>query len=466
MTANPETTGTPGPESGSLGREDENRPHRVLGWIPYLGLAVAIMLALVAGRVEGSRVVVMLGLSALAAVWQCTMHVPVADRERRQVKAVVFYVGLVALIASLVTVSPFFGFFAFSGYLQIGLLPRRLWPPAIAVVAGLVATTQVGGVQNIVHGLLAPFLGLVVVNVLVAGVVTYQSLEEDQRSHRRARHIDELAEANRRLREALEENAGLHAQLVAQAREAGVMDERQRMAGEIHDTIAQGLTGIVTQLEAAAHADHDPERRARHRDLARRLAKESLAEARRSVQALRPGPLAEAQLPEAVREMADRWAQTSGLPVRVEVTGGPVPLLPAVEVVLFRVAQEGLANIAKHAAASRAGVTLSYTDEVVLLDVVDDGVGFRPGAGGGESYGLTAMRQRLRQIGGSLEIESSPGEGTALSAQAPVAGPEQGFEPGLELEPESVPEPGFEPGPELEPTAAGSPVARPGENDA
>ena len=186
------------------------------------------------------------------------------------------------------------------------------------------ATTQVGGVRNLHGATIAVYAGLVVVNVLVAGAITFQGIEEDQRSRRRARMIDKLAEANRRLRETLEENAGLHAQLVTQAREAGILDERQRMAGEIHDTIAQGLTGIVTQLEAAERFDADPERRARHRELARTLARESLAEARRSVQALRPGPLDEAaHLPGAIGDLAERWTQTSGIAVRVEVTGEP-----------------------------------------------------------------------------------------------------------------------------------------------
>lgn len=282
------------------------------------------------------------------------------------------------------------------------------------------ATTQVGGVGNLHGGTLGVYAGLVVVNMVFAGVITFQGIEEDQRSRRRAEMIDELAEANRRLRETMQENAGLHAQLVTQAREAGVLDERQRMAGEIHDTIAQGLTGIVTQLEAAERFDADPARRARHRELARTLARESLAEARRSVQALRPGPLDEAaHLPDALDDLARRWSQTSGVEVRVEITGSAVPLPPAVEVVLFRTAQEGLANIAKHAAASRAGLTLSYTHEVVMLDVLDDGAGFDT-APGGDSYGLTAMRQRLRQVGGTLEIESSPGDGTALSASVPA----------------------------------------------
>jgi signal transduction histidine kinase len=218
----------------------------------------------------------------------------------------------------------------------------------------------------------------------------------------------------------MQENAGLHAQLVTQAREAGVLDERQRMAGEIHDTLAQGLTGIVTQLEAAERFDADPVRRARHRELARTLARDSLAEARRSVQALRPGPLDQAaHLPGALDDLARRWSRTSGVTVRVEVTGSPVPLPPPVEVALFRTAQEGLANIAKHAAASRAGLTLSYTHEVVMLDVLDDGTGF-DSAPAADSYGLTAMRRRLHQVGGTLEIETAPGDGTALSASVPA----------------------------------------------
>ncbi|MEY9874434.1 signal transduction histidine kinase [Streptacidiphilus sp. MAP12-33] len=400
--------------------EQQNRQERILHLVPYAGLALAVLLALVTGPVAGPRLVAVLGPAALAAVWQYLMHVPQAEREARRTKAVAFYAGLLVLTGLLVTVSPFFGFFGFTCYLQVGLLPRRLWLPAVVLTAALMATTQVGGVPMLAHGMLLPYLGLLVVNVLIAGTITYQALDDDQRSRARAVLIGELAEANARLREALEENAGLHAQLVAQAREAGVLDERQRMAGEIHDTIAQGLTGIVTQLEAAAHADNDPERRVRHRDLAHRLAKESLAEARRSVQALRPGPLAQAHLPEAVQELAERWSQTSGVPIRVEVTGSPAPLLPAVEVVLFRAAQEGLANIAKHAAATRAGLTLSYTDELVLLDVVDDGVGFPAGSAGTQSYGLEAMRQRLRQVGGALEIESEPGEGTAISVQVPA----------------------------------------------
>jgi signal transduction histidine kinase len=115
-----------------------------------------------------------------------------------------------------------------------------------------------------------------------------------------------------RLEAAMEENAGLHAQLLVQAREAGVLDERQRMARDIHDTLAQGLTGIITQLEATERAGHRPDQWRRHLDQARALARDSLSEARRSVQALRPEPLEEARLPDAIAHLAERWSQASG----------------------------------------------------------------------------------------------------------------------------------------------------------
>jgi len=171
------------------------------------------------------------------------------------------------------------------------------------------------------------------------------------------------------------ENTGLQAQLLVQAREAGAGDERQRMAREIHDTLAQGLTGIITQLEAAQQTPNDAERE-RRIDNAKRLARHSLAEARRSVQALRPQALENSRLPEALADEVARWSVTSGVAGEVKTTGDARALHPEVEVTLLRVAQEALANVAKHAGASRAGVTLSYMEDVVSLDVRDDGVGF------------------------------------------------------------------------------------------
>jgi signal transduction histidine kinase len=151
------------------------------------------------------------------------------------------------------------------------------------------------------------------------------------------------------------------------------------MAREIHDTIAQGLTGIVTQLEAAQQTTHDAERE-RRIDNAKRLARDSLAEARRSVQALRPQALENSRLPEALADEVARWSVTSGVAGEVETTGEARALHPEVEVTLLRVAQEALANVAKHASASRAGVTLLSQRELDILELIAQGCSNREAA--------------------------------------------------------------------------------------
>ncbi|TMR30812.1 sensor histidine kinase [Nonomuraea zeae] len=234
--------------------------------------------------------------------------------------------------------------------------------------------------------------------------------------------IAELEESGAKLAALAEENAGLQAQLLTQAREAGVLAERQRLAREIHDTIAQGLTAILTQLEAAEGTAGDAGAVRARLDAARAMAKESLTEARRSVQALRPAPLHEAQLPAALREVAAAWSRSTGVPVAVSVTGDSRPLHVEVESTLLRVAQEALANAGKHAGAARVGLTLSYMEDVVALDVRDDGRGFdpaNPGATDG-GFGLVAMRQRVTRLAGDLTIETAPGQGTGVSATVPA----------------------------------------------
>jgi signal transduction histidine kinase len=194
------------------------------------------------------------------------------------------------------------------------------------------------------------------------------------------------------------------------------------MAREIHDTLAQGLTGIITQLQAAEHAT-DESIRNRHVTAATALAKESLSEARRSVDALRPEPLETARLSEALAGVAERWSALHGIEAAVTTTGTVRPLVPEAEVALLRTAQEALANVAKHAHASRAGVTLSYMDHEVALDIRDDGDGFDPlhvPDRTGPGFGLIAMRQRIEGLSGTLQIESEPGLGTAVSACVPA----------------------------------------------
>ena len=338
----------------------------------------------------------------------------------------IYMAGLLVFMAFLVHASPFFGFQAFAGYVHsIGYL-RRFWPIAGLVGSAVLASyAQLGGSLNpLTVAKLGGLAALTLVNSLVGGGFTYFGMMTSEQSERRRRIIAELNEANRRLGESLAENAELHAQLMEQAREAGVLDERARLAREIHDTIAQGLTGVVTQLEAAGAADGDPDLRRRHIDKASSLAREGLAEARRSVQALAPGPLVDARLPDVLAETAAAWAETAGVAVHVDTTGDVRPLLPDLEVALFRVAQEALTNVGKHAGAANVWLTLTYMEDVVALDVRDDGAGFDPAAvprpSAGSGYGLATMEQRVRRVSGTFTVESAPGEGTAVSANVPA----------------------------------------------
>ncbi|TQM14350.1 sensor histidine kinase [Pseudonocardia kunmingensis] len=396
-------------------------------WSPYAGLllgAVLTPLFLADGPVWAWVTIGV--LAPVTALW-CALLVSVRPvRAERPAVGAVYIVGLLVLMTPLVYASPFFAFQVIAVYIHSFAYLRGRWRfVAVAAGAALVAYSQVGGrFAEFTPGLGVAVAVLVVANSLFGGGATYFGVFISEQSQRRRQIIEELNESNRRLSETLGENAALHAQLLAQAREAGVIDERARLAREIHDTIAQGLTGIVTQLEAAGAADGEPTVRRRHIDTARALARESLTEARRSVDALAPGQLAAAQLPDAIAEMAKAWAETAGVELILDTTGDPRPLLPELEVTLFRVAQEALANVGKHAQARRVGLTLSYMDDVVVLDVRDDGRGFvapcETPRGDGSGFGLTAMEQRVRRVSGTLTVESEPGEGAALSASVPA----------------------------------------------
>jgi signal transduction histidine kinase len=402
----------------------EDRLDTVIGrYGPYAGLVVGLALSppFLAGGPVWPWVLIGV-LVPVAALWTALLTTVRPVRAENPVVGAVYMAGLIVLMAVLTYASPLFAFEAVAVYMHAFAFLRGHWRFAAVVLgAVIVSYAQVGGrFVELTPGLAIAMVVLTVANALLGGGGTYFGVFMSEQSERRRRIIDELGAANRRLSEALDENANLHAQLLAQAREAGVLDERARLAREIHDTIAQGLTGIVTQLEAAGVADGDPVVRRRHIDTARGLARESLTEARRSVDALGPRQLVEAQLPDAIADMAKRWAETSGVELIIDTTGDPRPLLPELEVTLFRVAQEALANVGKHADAARVGLTLSYMDDVVVLDVRDDGRGFASGARGGAGFGLVAMEQRVRRVAGAFSVESAPGEGTALSASVPA----------------------------------------------
>jgi signal transduction histidine kinase len=390
--------------------------------VQYLLLAFPLLPYVLVQRPDVRAFAITVGVVAAAAAWITWGAFAHPRWARRPWVPRLYIAGLIAFLAVLTVRSPFFAFFSWLGFLHAFRFLGGAWRwAAAAAVAVFFAFGQSGGFHRPTASAVAIWVLLASVDLVLVGVFTLLGIKSEEQNQARKQMIVELAQANQRLEEMIAENTGLQAQLLTQAREAGAGDERQRMAREIHDTLAQGLTGIITQLEAAQQTvgDAERERRIGH---ATRLARDSLAEARRSVQALRPQALEDSKLPDALAEEVARWSATSGVPAEIETTGDPHALHPEVEVTLLRVAQEALANVAKHARASRAGVTLSYMEDVVTLDVRDDGAGFDghapPASAGG--FGLIAMRQRVNRLAGQLEIESEPGAGTAVSASLPA----------------------------------------------
>ncbi len=219
-----------------------------------------------------------------------------------------------------------------------------------------------------------------------------------------------------------EERAELIAELSASraeqarlAHEAGVAQERARLAGEIHDTLAQGFTSIITLVQAADPALAD-ERLA----LAVRTTRENLAESRALIAALSPSALASASLHEAVRRQAARFSEEAGVPATFRTTGAVRELSTLVEVVVLRAAQEALANVRRHAAAREVGVLLAYTPDSVRLVVRDDGRGFPAAEAATGGFGLSGMRSRAERVGGVLALHSSPDTGTTVEVEVPA----------------------------------------------
>jgi signal transduction histidine kinase len=218
----------------------------------------------------------------------------------------------------------------------------------------------------------------------------------------------------------IEQLESTRAELAAAHHDAGMAAERQRLSAEIHDTIAQGFASLVMLLQAAeASLRADPDGAAHHLRLAIQTARENLAEARALVAGLSPAQLDGGTLHDALRRVAGQLRSQAGIAADLEITGTVRPLATSAEVVLLRVCQEALANVRKHAGASRAGVRLAYQADAVELEVSDDGTGFDPDAVC-SGYGLSGMRARVAEAGGALIVRSAPRAGTSVRVTVPT----------------------------------------------
>jgi signal transduction histidine kinase len=211
------------------------------------------------------------------------------------------------------------------------------------------------------------------------------------------------------------------AELGEQRRHAVVLEERTRMARDIHDTLAQGFTGVIIQLDTSVEAlrDEEPEEAAKHIGRARELARESLIEARRSVHALRPQALEKATFVDALRAIITNTTAGTSLHSDFQLKGEPHELQPAVEENLLHIGQEALSNALKHACATKFQAQLSFNSNAVRLELRDNGKGFVVGYANGGGIGLIGMSERAEQIGATLAVTSKPGTGTKIVAVSP-----------------------------------------------
>ncbi|MCK6540687.1 MAG: sensor histidine kinase [Anaerolineales bacterium] len=285
----------------------------------------------------------------------------------------------------------------------VRLSPRGRWPVYLGIVASFVLpilrySTWDAALMN----------GLVISAGIFFSVLVSQMRLNEQRARENAERLThDLEAANRQL-----------AEYASQAEELATMQERNRLAREIHDNLGHYLTIVNVQLEGARLTlDSDPARAMDALTKAQDLAKKGLASVRESVSALRVSPVENRPLEDAVAELVDD-TEADGLAAIFQFVGNARPVELKTALALYRVVQEGLTNVRKHADASRVDVALDFTQpDRIRLTVQDDGSGAVDTSGG---FGLIGIRERVQLLGGEFKVETSPGKGFLLEVTVPV----------------------------------------------
>ena len=247
--------------------------------------------------------------------------------------------------------------------------------------------------------ILMVILGLLVVSTIIGAFIT----SIIKQSTERQRLIDDLTRSR--------------ANLMKVEREAGRLTERQRLARDIHDTLAQHFTSIIMHLSAAKYSN--PEAVQSDVQQAEDAAREGLHEIRRIVWDMQPEQIEKASLVEAVEALAARWSAETSVLVKVRVTGAPRSLPSSAETALLRISQEAMHNITKHARAKNVNITFSFMEDLFAMDIADDGLGFDPSKNS-NGFGLKTMRDRIEELSGTFTIESEQGRGTAIAVSLPI----------------------------------------------
>ncbi|MGO4591643.1 sensor histidine kinase [Paenarthrobacter sp. 2TAF44] len=398
-----------------------------VGFAALLLVAVVRLLAGTAGSATPVAIIAGLGLSAALALVYLVgtilekRHASNGSRFDPTPYSGWWLAAVMVLWLLLLLVSSDFAWVAFPlFFLQLHVLPRRLALPAIVVSTALLIGAlwfhsrgaADGGLQLAM--VLGPMFGA---GFAVVTGLAYRALFLEAENQR------VVADDLRRTR----------AELAKTQHDAGVLAERERLAREIHDTLAQGFSSIVLMGRSAGKALDEGDVKAANERLriVQDTASANLAEARSFVRDLRPPALEESNLVDTLRRLCEKTeteaaARGTALRCRFELVGTPLDLPNTYQTTLLRAAQASLANVWAHARASAVVVTLSFLGSEVTLDVFDDGVGFEPSKaagnarGDGTGVGLQGLRERLAALEGSLDIESAPGEGTVVALRVPL----------------------------------------------
>lgn len=350
---------------------------------------------------------VALAIAALTcmAVWALALIRPVLRVKSLNWRCVAFVAVTVALFFLAVWAAP-------TSVAAIPTIYPLIFAP-LPLPTALVVTTAVNIAPLIialsVHGVSWPSLpmavALTLIGVVVAPVIGITIMTSLKQRERLATLVAELH--------------ATRAESARLSRDAGTAAERERLAREIHDTLAQGFTSIVALAQAVEpELETDTASARRHVELIHTTARENLAEARAMVAELTPTALHNESLPAAIQRQCDRLTAESDIAAALRVDGEIPPLGMAADVVLLRAAQEAFANIRKHSRASAVTVTLMPVEHGVRLSVADNGIGLADEQI--EGFGLRGMRARARQVGGTMSVSPTPGGGTTVTVEVPA----------------------------------------------
>lgn len=377
-------------------------------WVWHLltGVVLAILGGLAIAFPDGSATGrgVTLALLAFLGGWYATVGVRAMGHDQRW--AVLYFGGVLVCFPIVVALRGDGSLllcylmpqaFVLFHRLRYGIATAALLQSVVAVAIMIRAELRGWAVVGMIGSAVVATALSAVLGLFISGII------------RQSRQRADLIAALERTRE----------ELARERHQAGVRAERERLAAEIHDTLAQGFTSILMLTQAARAAlSRDPGTVPSRLDVIEQTARENLTEARSLVTTLAPAELTDGSLPEALRRLADMHRRSTGLAIDVTVTGEPTVRAPDCDVVLLRAAQESLHNVGKHAGAHRVALALSYRTTGSVLTVTDNGRGFDPGASH-TGYGLRAMRQRVEAWGGTLSVRSAPEAGTTVEVRLP-----------------------------------------------